>query len=208
MVEVLVDGLADVDAGPGVLDVEFQTARERRPALLLPVNPVLVAIGQNALFLEIVEIDAQRLTLFGIDNHAHHLFVGLGIESLGRLVVHALGDSPENLNVFLRLADRIGHLVRHVQEGCVRAGLNPVVLEVVGAGQHDIAILAGLRKLHIVGHDARNLGEHLFDGLPLSRKAADRVRADVVEKAHREILALQLARFQHLRQMEPRQLVV
>ena len=172
------------------------------------MDPILIAVSQHALLLEVVEVDAQRLALLGVDHHAHHLFVGFGVERLGRLVVHALGDGPENLDVLLRLADGIGYLVRHIQEGSVRAGLNPVILEVMGARQHDVAVLAGFGELHVVGHDAGNLGKHLFDGLLLGRIAADGVRPDVVEKPHREILALQLARFQNLGQMKPRQFVV
>ena len=90
----------------------------------------------------------------------------------------------------------------------MRAGLNPIVFEVVGAGQHDVAVLAGLGELHVVRYDAGNLRQNLLDGLPLGRIAADRVRPDIVEKTHGEILALQLARFQNLGQMKPRQFVV
>ena len=90
----------------------------------------------------------------------------------------------------------------------MRAGLNPVVFEVVGAGQHNVAVLAGFGELHVVRHDAGDLRQDLLDGLALGRIAADRVRPYVVEKAHGEILALQLARFQNLGQVKPRQLVV
>ena len=79
----------------------------------------------------------------------------------------------------------------------MRGSLNPVVLEVVRGGQDDVAVLAGLRELRVVGDDARNLRQDLVDALCLSSVAADRVRADVVEQTNRELLAQELARVEN-----------
>ena len=56
MIVFLVDGFADIDTCTRVLDIELKASGTSRPDLILPMNPILIAVSYDALFLQIVMI--------------------------------------------------------------------------------------------------------------------------------------------------------